>query len=241
MNRLIACFVHLCISGCVGLVLLGLFWFVWYPFPLGEAVGGLQIFLLLLLVDIAMGPLLTLVVFNKNKKSLRIDLTVIGALQFLALTYGLMTLLEGRPVYIAALGHRFDLIQASDVDAKALEDAGHNLPWFGPKWVGTRAPDNQKQREALMFGGGDLGSLPKFHVSVGEMRQELLARAEPIRRLKEINPEKATEIDSWLGQHAHNSSTAVYQGLKARNADMTVMIEVETAKIIGVAPFKPWP
>ncbi len=240
MNRATAFLLHLAISGCVGLTLLAMFWFVWYPFPLGEAVGGLQIFILLLIVDVVLGPVLTLVVFAKNKMSLRTDLAVIGLLQVFALGYGLMTLLEGRPVYIAALGHRFDLIQASEVDVAALHGSRQSLPWLGPKWVGTRTPDTQKQREALMFGGADLGSMPEFHVPMEEMRQELLLRAQPIRRLKELNTSKTQEIDAWLTAHGQNSSTAVYQGLKARNADMAVIIETQTAKIIGIAPFKPW-
>lgn len=241
MNRATAFLLHLVISGCVGLILLLLFWFVWYPAPLGQAVGGIQIFLLLLVVDVLIGPVLTLVVFAKNKKSLRTDLAVIGVLQALALGYGLVTLLAGRPVYIAALGHRFDLIQANEIDDAALDRSKRRLPWLGPEWVGTRTPDSQKQREALMFGGADLGSLPEFHVPIQDMRQELLARAQPIQQLKQLNAAKTTEIDAWLSRHGHNSSTVVYQGLRARNEDMAVVIETQTAKIVGIAPFKPWP
>lgn len=241
ITRIRAFSIHTLISACVATILFLAFWFIWYPYPLAIAVGGHDIFLLLLGVDMVVGPLLTLIVFKPGKRSLKFDLTVIALLQGCALLYGVSTLLAGRPVYIAALGHRFDLIQASDVNTDKLPHGKLSLPWMGPVVTGTRAPEEKKEREALMFGGDDLSNLPLFHADISAMRGELLSRSEAIPRLKQLNDGKSDEIDRWLKDHGYAANTAVFQGLKARNFDMTVMLDARDAHVIGIAPFRPWP
>ena len=104
MTRFRAASTHLAISAVIGAILSALFWFVWYPSPLFKAVGGYELFLMLLVIDVILGPLLTLVVFKSGKKSLKFDLAVIALVQAAALSYGVWTLLIGRPVYVAAFG-----------------------------------------------------------------------------------------------------------------------------------------
>ena len=58
-------------------MLLAVFWFVWYPAPLFKVVGGFEIFLMLLGIDVVLGSRLTLIVFKQGKKSLKFDLAVI--------------------------------------------------------------------------------------------------------------------------------------------------------------------
>ena len=55
MSRFSAAAIHLGNCMIVSAVLLALFWFVWYPAPLFEAVGGTAIFLILLGVDVVLG------------------------------------------------------------------------------------------------------------------------------------------------------------------------------------------
>ncbi|HEV7490359.1 MAG TPA: hypothetical protein VGO25_06105, partial [Rhodanobacteraceae bacterium] len=80
MTRWKASAVHLSISICVGLGAVALIFGVWYPPPYSHAVGADQLVVLLLGVDVVLGPLLTLVVFKSGKKSLRFDLSVIALL-----------------------------------------------------------------------------------------------------------------------------------------------------------------
>ena len=47
-----------------------------------------MLILLMIGVDVVIGPLLTLIVFDPKKKHLKFDLVVIAALQLAALAYG---------------------------------------------------------------------------------------------------------------------------------------------------------
>ena len=243
MSRFRAAAFHSILCALVAAVLLGLFWFIWYPWPLFDAVGGTEIFLMLLGIDVALGPLLTFVVFKAGKKSLKLDLALIGGVQIAALAYGVFVLLAGRPVYIAALGHRFDLIQANEIGAEQLGTSGGTLPRWGPRLVGTKQAISIKERERMMFSGlagADYGHYLEYHVPIESMRLELLANAQPISALRNNDPSRYAAITAWLASHGHNDRTAVFQGLKARSVDMVVILDASTAAVVGIAPFKPW-
>jgi hypothetical protein len=218
--------------------------FVWYPPPLLEAVGGTEILLTLLVADVILGPLLTFIVFKAGKKSLRFDLTVIGIVQVCALIFGLFSLLYARPVYIAALGHRFDLVQANQVDQSDLVVAGQSLPLFGPKWVGVTKAIDAKEKERLLFSalaGMDYGHFPQYHRPIESMKDVVLGSAQAIAELKKQNAGHEQEIDAWITSRGFSSDNVKYQGLKASRKDFTVMLDASTAEVIGIAPFKPWP
>lgn len=243
MSRFRAALIHLSICALVGLVLLFLFWFIWYPAPLFKAVGGLEIFLMLLGIDVVLGPLLTLVVFKQGKQSLKADLAVIGCVQLAALAYGVFTLLSGRPVFIAALGHRFDMIQASDIGPEQLEGSKLSLPWLGPKVVGIKQATDKNERERMIFSasaGADYGHYPRYHAPLETMRVEILKNKSPISELRKRNIARDAEITAWLREHGQSDDSVVFQGLKARAEDMAVILDAKTARVIGIAPFKPW-
>ena len=243
MSRTRAATIHLALCAFVGALLLPLFWFVWYPAPLFKAVGGQEIFLLLLGIDVILGPLLTFVAFKPAKKSLKFDLAVIGCVQIAALAYGVFTLLDGRPVFIAAVGHKFDLIQASEIGPDQLEGSTASLPWLGPKVVGIKQATDKKERERMMLSGlagADYGHYPNYHAPIETMRDEMLANAKPISELRKQNKSKDAEITGWLANRSYDDKTAVFQGLKARSQDMAVILDAKTAAVIGIAPFKPW-
>jgi hypothetical protein len=242
-SRYHAAAVHLLISASIGLFFFLLFRLLWYPGHLFRAVGGGDLFAVVVTVDVILGPLLTLIVFKPGKASLRFDLTVIGLIQALALAYGVQTLFIGRPVYIAVLGHRVDVVQASEIDPSDLNKAGQSLPRTGPVWVGYRPPTDRKEREDVLFGslgGKDYGQLPQYHAPVDVMKPDILKLAKSVAELKGLNTGRESEIADWLVQHGYTERNAVFLGLRARSEDMTVFFDGATARVIGIAPFRPW-
>ena len=242
MSRFRASGIHFLISLLAGLVLLALCWFMWYPAPMLMAIGGHEIFLLVVGIDVVLGPLLTLVVFKSGKKTLKFDLAVIALLQIAALVYGVSTLLEARPAYVAALGDKFQVIQATEVTDANLAKAKTSLPWWGPRWVGTKAPTGRYDIDAVndvTAVGGGRGHFPQLHVPYHSMAKELIQRAQPIAALKKINSAQAAEIVAWLAKHGYTEQTAKFQPIKISASEFVVMIDAKTAAVIGIAPFKP--
>ena len=118
---------------------------VWYPQPYFRLAGGAGLMMILIGVDVVIGPLLTLVVFNPAKKSLRLDLAVIVALQVAALIYGITVIAQARPVFVVFAGERFTVVPANAIDPESLASAKPpfaTLPINGPRTVGARLPDD---------------------------------------------------------------------------------------------------
>ena len=99
-DRLRASAIHLAISLGIAALAALLVFALWYPYPYREISGGRALFLILVSVDVIIGPLITLAVFNRAKpaKELRRDLASGGLIQLAALAYGLWTMFLARPV-----------------------------------------------------------------------------------------------------------------------------------------------
>ena len=79
-DRVKASAIHLTLSLAIAALAGALVFGVWYPYPYREISGGRELFLILVIVDVILGPLMTLAVFNRVKPwpVLRRDLIVIG-------------------------------------------------------------------------------------------------------------------------------------------------------------------
>ena len=240
-NRLYAFLTHLLLSSLVAALTIILVFFIWYPSPLDKAVGVTEIFLIVLGVDIIIGPVMTFVVFKPDKPGLVLDLFIIVILQFSALAYGISTVFIGRPVFIVFNQDRFDLTRGIDVDETSLniaEQANNpsaKISWLKSRWVGAVASKDKKRAEEILFsaidGGPDWPQLPELYVPLEQVKEQMLKRAQPLALLKERDKQGllANEPDTlkWLPLHS-----------KARN--QTVLIDGKSAEIIKVVDINPW-
>src|SRR5262249_35748019 len=110
MTRWKAATIHSSISAIIAIAVGALLFGVWYPPPYFHAAGADELVLLLVGVDLAIGPLLTLIVFRPGKWGLKFDLVAIGVLQSAALIYGMSVVLQSRPVFLVGVFDRFNLV-----------------------------------------------------------------------------------------------------------------------------------
>ena len=136
-DRFKAAGIHLVISLVIAALAAALVFYVWYPSPYGQLSGGRELFLILISVDVILGPLITLFIFNRAKplRELRRDLAVVALIQLSALGYGMWTVFVARPVHLVFEVDRFRVVHAIDVPAELLDPtpAGIDaLPITGP-------------------------------------------------------------------------------------------------------------
>ncbi|KZZ48613.1 hypothetical protein A3759_04705 [Thalassolituus sp. HI0120] len=102
LNRYQAFGIHFLASLVVFAILTALIFFYWFPGILRVADPSWQQILIVIAgVDLVLGPALTLIVFNPAKKSLKMDLSIIAALQIAALAYGSYTVHNTRPLALS--------------------------------------------------------------------------------------------------------------------------------------------
>lgn len=246
-QRLQAGLVHLCASILIAGAAAALIFFAWYPSPLAEAQGVSRLLLVLIGVDVAIGPLITVIVFDRRKKSLKYDLATVVALQLGALVYGLHSIYEGRPALIVFNVDRFDAVAAGSLELtglkKAKEEGKPGLPWLRPRIVGARIPADPAERHLLMLssaqGGADLPELAQYHVPYSEITAEVQATARPLSELKEVNDLDESRWQALLQSLSSPQTDLAYLPLKAKVRDCVVIVNRRNAEVIRILPLQP--
>lgn len=246
MNRYKASFTHLTISALVaGVAYLAVRYF-WYPGPLFEVAGGLELLLVVICVDVTLGPLITLIIYKPGKWGLKFDLAVIGILQVAALAYGLEAIAESRPVYITFVKDRFELVRAGELDPADVAQGApgfQSLSWFGYRLAGARMPrdpnEQLKHMDLAIIGGKDIQMFPKLYVPYDQIAPEAARAAAPMARLKKLNPDRVAEIDS-LVRGAGGESELGFLPMRAGKRDMTVVVRKKDGAVVALSPLRPW-
>jgi len=249
MSRRKASLTHLTISALIGMMVLALMLLVWYPYPLFEAVGGRQVLLILLGVDVTIGPLVTLIIFNtrKSRKALVFDLSVIALLQLSALSYGMSVVFQARPVYVVFSKNSFDLVTANmllDEDiAKAANPDSRSLPLTGPVFIYTEMPTDIKEKNEVSlsaFAGKDLSQFPQYYRPYADHSTAAARAAKPIAQLRKLNPDHNEEIDDAISNSGRSETELGYLPLRAKYHDQAVMVGTSDGRVIKVLPLHPW-
>jgi hypothetical protein len=121
MNRYQAFAIHIAISLVIFFILLVCITQHWYPGILFDSSNGMKAVGLIVGIDLILGPLLTLIVFNPKKSSLPFDLTAIAVVQILALAYGTWTIHSSRPLAIAYVNTSFITLYANAKNAEEVQ------------------------------------------------------------------------------------------------------------------------
>lgn len=228
---------HLLISAAIAAAVLTLMLLVWYPPPLFEAAGGNDLALILIGVDVVIGPLLTLIIFKPGKWGLKFDLVAIAVFQIAALLYGSHIIYLARPAFVVFVKDRFEVVSAVELKPERLAaarfDQFRTPPLTGPVLVGGAWPTTQAEQQMLLdanLAGEDLHHFPKYYVPYEASRAEVLAKADPLARVRKVEPAAARIIDEWLAGSGVQEQDVLHLRLRARHAWIAVLIDRQTAQ-----------
>lgn len=240
--RLKAFLLHLMISALIALVVMCLVFFIWYPSPLHAAAGVTGIFLMLLAIDVILGPALTLLVFKPGKKTLVLDLVVIACLQLCALFYGVYSVAEGRPAWLVFATDRFELVRNNDIDPRQLDKAlpHYRKPsWLGPQWVVAVTPEDTDHKNEIMFeavfAGVDLAQRPNLYQPLAQHTGTIRPRILEPALLEQFNT--AGRVQQAL--QAHPAADG-WLPLRALGQDMVVLMQQDSIAVIAIVDLRPW-
>ncbi len=241
-KRLKFFFSHLSISFLIALLVIGLVFFVWYPAPLAKAVGVTNIFLMMLAIDVIVGPILGWLVYQEGKKTLKFDLSVIILIQIAALCYGVFSIEQGRPAWLVYNVDRFELVRKNELVDTNIQQAQPQFQqpsWFKPQYVATEFAKDIQQRNDEMFaevlGGISIAQRPERYVELTQVTTQIQQRALPLKELEQYNPK--TDVEKTLAKYPKADA---WLPLKANAIDMVVLVNKESASIIKIVDLRPW-
>lgn len=240
--RFTAATVHLGLSLFVALLAALLVFKLWYPHPYNHISGGSELFLLIVAVDVVLGPLLTLAVFNvaKKRRVLVQDLSIIAALQFAALAYGLWTVFIARPVYLVHEVDRFRVVIAADIDPVELRQAPadlRDLPLWGVQTIGVRnARDSEEMLKSIeeAMAGTDVSMRPAWWESIGPRQSAVLAEhGKPLGSLRAKGPDADQKVSDALRKITVSEGDLWTFPVIARASGWSVLVNRKTLKTEG--------
>jgi hypothetical protein len=165
---------HLLASATALTLILGSLYLGWYRWPGWYLADATHLVLVMICVDVVLGPSLTFIIANKNKsrRELTRDIGIIVVVQLSALIYGSVSLWNGRPLYYAFSESVLQLVQAYDIEAADSDIGRRQNPglaphWYSlPRWIWAPLPQDADEHDKIvssaLSGGGDVISMPKY-------------------------------------------------------------------------------
>ena len=239
-EKLKAFFLHLAISLFLFIVMYIFIKHTLYPDYLFHVDGGKQGLVIIALVDLVLGPLLTLIVYKKGKKGLAFDLSLIAIFQIACLTAGMYVLISERPLGLVLSYDGFHSVSQSSL---LLYDKDKNMfeqwPGDGLKKLYVKLPVSRDERLKLQL--SQLAEGPLY------IRKELLSPFDQgdfrvseysikIGVIIAMYPEQKDEINR-LDQAFLNSGRSVsYMQLTAKYALCYIAFDNQKRQIIQMLP-----
>ncbi|WP_394200651.1 hypothetical protein [Marinagarivorans algicola] len=164
---------HFLITFVVGLFSAIIIFYIWYPAPYNSIAGGVGLWGLIVSVELALGPLMSLVIYSnlKAKKEILFDYTVVVSIQLTAFLFGLHSAYLARPLALVFVKDRFELVTQNDFVANdVLLPQGYANLLSSPQLLQIRYPDDSDERSQILlestYGGRDYHLRPIYHTSL---------------------------------------------------------------------------
>jgi hypothetical protein len=244
--RLKAFGLHLLGSFLALSVVLGALYLGWYHWPGWHLTEAVHVVVVMVSVDVVIGPLITLVIANERKprRELARDITIIVAVQLAALGYGTTTLWNGRPLYYAFSVNSIQVVQASDIDPEAARQARkQNLDlaphWYSrPRWIWAPFPDDPKVADkifqATMQGGYDIVGFPQYYKTWPQGAAEVRAHLSKVGDDKFFSPKDRALIAKRMQAEGIATDQANEIALTGRGSSLSAVFDPRTLQLRAI-------
>jgi hypothetical protein len=224
-----------------------LIFLVWFPEPMQTMIGGTELFVLVTGCDMALGPLISLIIYNsrKSRRELVFDYSIVAAVQIAALAYGIFILAGSRPVYIAFSTDRFEIVMARDINdaelAGAHDPAYRVLPLTGPRLVGVEVP-KAEYTEAMFaeLKGNEVHLRPRFYVSYESQLEKIRAHAGTIAELEQRHPPSKPLLEAATKGLAIPAARIRWIPVHHFRGFWTALIDMENGKPVTYVDVDPY-
>ena len=232
---------HLSISFIVALLAIIIVFYIWYPAPLAKANGVSHVFIMMLAIDVVVGPLFTLLIYKEKKRTLKFDLGVIILIQISAFLYGFHTIAQGRPAWLVFYYDRFDQVRVVDIDRTHLDQAEKQYKkpsLLGMQYVAVKFAEDAAVRRAdtqLELSGVTLAERPERFLAIDMVTADIRKKAQDLKVLEQYNSK--LQVKNVL---EHYPLANGWLPLKATDLDMVVLINKEKGEVVKIVDLRPW-
>ena len=245
-SRYHAALFHFLASLSVFALFVGVLLFFWYPSPYFSASGGWQGLRLVAVVDLVLGPVVTLIVFNlkKSRRELLMDMSVVVFIQLAALLWGMVAVYNQRPVAVVFSDTSFYTVPALAITAQGI--ALDTLSELGNEWpiyAFVQRPDSGAELERFEREVNERQIPPHEQVwlyqPVAENFATIRRSSVNIEEVMAANADMRADIESLLNDTGTALEDNYYIALTSRYRNIIVVFDAQ-GRILGTvsAPYK---
>jgi hypothetical protein len=246
-DKLLAFGVHFIATALLAVAASALIFGLWFPEPFNRMLGGTKLFELVVGCDLALGPLVSLVIFNrgKSRRALVTDYTVVAIVQLAAMGYGVWVMAASRPVYVVFAKDRFEVVMAQTITDKSLAEARDpryaRRPLLGPEFVNLRVPASEKLDVMLQeVAGSETAARPRFYAPYESGLEEIRKRAGTLTDLEKRNPGAKPAVAAAMADAGVPVERLRWLPVATRRGFWTALIDVDTGRPVSYANVDPY-
>ena len=225
-TRLVAAGLHFLGSALVISLSLSVIYFIWYPEPFYTIHSVFDAVKIVLVVDLVLGPFLTMVVFDlsKQRSELMRDISIIIIFQIIALGWGLHITYKMRPLFLVFQGETFYSMVKGDLKMADLNEtvsSPHILQRPISVYVEPLTSEEAvKQMEVITSGGkinGEMYKVEKYKPlsmqTENEYMQDVLKHATTHTLLLESKTWK-NKVEQFLKSQGGNGDDYLFYSIE---------------------------
>ena len=245
-DKIKAFLIHLAISSAIIGIVFAVIFFFWYPRPYFQANGAWSVIRVLVMVDLVMGPLLTLVLFKKGKPGLVFDISMVAFVQIAALVYGVQVIFGERPYYLVFAVDRVEVVGKVEVDANKIKYPDLKIkPNKGPILVFADFPEDKEERNKILFevvteGKPDLERRPEYYHPYISNTDRVIQKGKSLSLLVGDNKDSKIKVDRFLKRYNGKLEDYLFLPMVGKNNDMALIIDNITGLPVDGIAVDPW-
>jgi len=236
---------HLLASAIALTLVFGSLYVGWYRWPGWYLAGAARVALTVTAVDLALGPLLTLVIANPRKpvRELTRDISIIVAVQLAALAYGTVTLWQGRPLYYTFSADRLEMVQASALEPQEIALARQQNPAFAPhwysrpRWIWAPLPQDKDEATKIMtaavMGGSDVIDMPRYFKPWSAGLPSLAKQLRRVDDAKVFTPAEKQLLQSRMSARGYAPDEPVTLTMWGKERPMIAVVDRASLRILA--------
>ena len=236
---------NLIISQLISSVFLLFAYFVWFPHSLFELNGFAKSALILVLVNLVLGPLVILFFYKIDKINLKLDLLALAAIQTSALIFGMYSIYQKHPVYAVFTVDRFTLINAIYAEPEKTVHSELQVSFLSKsKMAFAKMPTDILLKNEIIMGHmlkgePDLDGRAEYYEPYANHINSVITKSLNLKgKLKQADEQ--IELAAFLKKHGGNIDSYAYLPLQTNEKDVIWVLNKITAKPIGILDIDPW-
>jgi hypothetical protein len=233
-EKSIAFLVHFIVSLLIIGIFVGVVLLSWYPYPFSRIESVWDILRVIILVDVVLGPLITLIIYKKDKPSLKFDLSLIAAVQIVALSWGAYVTFQQRPVYLVLYTDFFSVVPATDADMDYV--SSNKLPV--PAQVYLKLPDNKADADKIRMKEYAQGTIQSnrsdLYRPIEQAIQHIAINSVNISQRISKFPDLQAPVDTFLSKQKASVSDFFYMPIDGRRKLHMAAFDKTTGNLIGL-------